>query len=135
MNESFYMHPRYIEFLAFLESVQTDARINPNALNLAFDVWLSNQLNVELINENTILRAKADAFLKSCKAYEESNETLKADLDRLHRERDNFQQQCSAMAEENLRLMQQIENIKILLDNGVIGERGDACLSVDGGNL
>ena len=77
MNQSFYMHPRYIEFLAFLESVQTDARINPNALNLAFDVWLSNQLNVELINENTILRAKADVFLKSCKAYEESNETLK----------------------------------------------------------
>jgi len=135
MNESFYMHPRYIEFLAFLESVQTDARINPNALNLAFDVWLSNQLNVELINENTILRAKADAFLKSCKAYEESNETLKADLDRLHRERDNFQQQCSAMAEENLRLMQQIENIKTLLDNGAVGERGDACMAIDGGNL
>ena len=104
MNESFYMHPRYIEFLAFLESVQTDARINLNALNLAFDVWLSNQLNVELINENTILRAKADAFLKSCKAYEESNTTLKADLDRLHRERDSFQQQARVLAEEVNRL-------------------------------
>jgi len=83
MNESFYMHPRYDEFTAFLRTLKTDARKNPNALNLAFDVWLSNQLNVELINENTILRAKADAFLESCKAYEESNETLKAENDAL----------------------------------------------------
>jgi len=103
-QKSFYQHPKYHEFLAFLESVQTDARINLNALNLAFDVWLSNQLNVELINENTILRAKADAFLKSCKAYEESNTTLKADLDRLHRERDSFQQQARVLAEEVNRL-------------------------------
>jgi hypothetical protein len=28
-------------------------------------------------------------------------ERLKADLDRLHRERDSFQRQCSVMAEEN----------------------------------
>ena len=40
MNESFYMHPRYNEFLVFLNSLKTDARINPNSLNLAFDVWL-----------------------------------------------------------------------------------------------
>jgi hypothetical protein len=82
-NESFYMHPRYNEFLVFLKTLESDARITPNSLNLAFDVWLSNQLNVELINENTILRAKADVFLKSCKAYEESNETLKAENDAL----------------------------------------------------
>ncbi len=109
MNESFYMHPRYNEFLTFLESVQTDARINPNALNLAFDVWQQffddrPPLKTDLINENTILRAKADAFLKSCKAYEESNDILKADLDRLHRERDNFQQQARVLAEEVERL-------------------------------
>jgi len=30
---------------------------------------------------------------------------LKQDLDRLHRERDNFQLQCSVMAEENQRLI------------------------------
>jgi hypothetical protein len=103
-NESFYMHPRYNEFLVFLKTLESDARITPNSLNLAFDVWLSNQLNVELINENTILRAKADVFLKSCKAYEESNETLKADLDRLHRDRDSFQQQARVLAEEVERL-------------------------------
>ena len=30
---------------------------------------------------------------------------LRDDLDRLHRERDSFQRQCSVMAEENERLM------------------------------
>jgi len=130
-NESFYMHPRYEEFLAVIDGLDTDARITPNALNLAFDVWLSNQLNVELINENTILRAKADAFLKSCKAYEESNETLKADLDRLHRERDSFQQQARVLAEE----VERLNSLFLAGFNHAVGERGDACLSIDGGNL
>ena len=129
MNESFYMHLRYEEFKAFIDGLDTDARITPNALNLAFDVWLSNQLNVELINENTILRAKADAFLKSCKAYEESNEILKADLDRLHRERDSFQQQARALAEE----VERLSSMLVLAE--AIGERGEACLAIDGGNL
>ena len=40
MNESFYMHPRYNEFKAFIDGLDTDSRINPNSLNLAFDVWL-----------------------------------------------------------------------------------------------
>jgi len=31
-------------------------------------------------------------------------ERLKADLDRLHRERDSFQEQCRVMAEENAKL-------------------------------
>ena len=34
------MHPRYNEFKAFIDGLDTDARINPNSLNLAFDVWL-----------------------------------------------------------------------------------------------
>ena len=34
------MHPRFEEFTDFLKTIQTDARINPNSLNLAFDVWL-----------------------------------------------------------------------------------------------
>jgi len=40
MNESFYMHPRYQEFLEFVYGLETDSRKNPNALELAFDVWL-----------------------------------------------------------------------------------------------
>ncbi len=51
-NESFYMHPRYNEFLAFLRTLKTDARKNPNALNLAFDVWL------KMVESNDKLRAR-----------------------------------------------------------------------------
>ena len=140
MNQSFYMHSRYDEFKEFLNTVNSDARINPNALNLAFDVWLDSQtqqffddrppLKTDLINENTILRAKADVFLKSCKAYEESNDILKADLDRLHRERDSFQQQARVLAEEVERL-----NSLFLVGFGYAVGEDNACMAIDGGNL
>jgi len=127
------MHPRYNEFLVFLKTLESDARITPNSLNLAFDVWLEIGFvkNIELLNENTILRAKADAFLKSCKAYEESNTTLKADLDRLHRERDSFQRQASVLAEE----VERLNSLFLAGFNHAVGERGNACMSIDGGNL
>ena len=111
------MHPRYKEFLDFMSNCPH--RKTPETMQTAFWAWLNKSGNQSLI---VVEQAKEITALKN-------------DLDRLHRERDSFQQQCSAMAEENLRLMQQIENIKTLLDNGVIGERGDACVSVDGGNL
>ena len=112
-NQSFYMHRRYNEFLAFLESVQTDARINPNALNLAFDVWLSQ-------NNHSIIKKQSAELSK-----------LIDDLNRLHRERDSFQQQARVLAEEVERL-----NSLFLVGFGyAVGERGDACVSVDGGNL
>ena len=133
MNESFYMHPRYDEFTAFLKALETDAKITPSTKHLAFDVWLKIGFveNIELLNENMILKAKADAFLKSCKAYEESNTTLKADLDRLHRERDSFQRQASVLAEE----VERLNSLFLAGFNHAVGERGDACLSIDGGNL
>ena len=34
------MHPKYQEFLGSIKNLESDARVNPNALNLAFDVWL-----------------------------------------------------------------------------------------------
>ena len=37
---SFYMHPKYQEFLCAIKNLESDARVNPNSLNLAFDVWL-----------------------------------------------------------------------------------------------
>ena len=40
MTNSFYMHPKYQEFLGSIKNLESDARITPNALNLAFDVWL-----------------------------------------------------------------------------------------------
>lgn len=62
MNESFYMHPRYNEFTAFLKTLNTDAKITPSTKHLAFDVWLkmvdandklkrSNALLVQTLNE------------------------------------------------------------------------------------
>ena len=111
------MHPRYAAFVEFM--ADCPHRKTPSTLETAFWAWLNKSGNQSLI---VVEQAKELTILKN-------------DLDRLHRERDNFQQQCSAMAEENLRLMQQIENIKTLLDFGSIGERGDACMAIDGGNL
>ena len=37
---SFYMHPKYQEFLGSIKNLESDARVTPNSLNLAFDVWL-----------------------------------------------------------------------------------------------
>lgn len=42
---------------------------------------------------------------------------LKDDLDRLHRERDSFQRQCSVMAEENARLELESQRLKFLIQN------------------
>ena len=47
-------------------------------------------------------------------------ERLSDDLDRLHRERDSFQQQCSVMAEENARLEQDSKRLKFLISEGVL---------------
>jgi hypothetical protein len=44
-------------------------------------------------------------------------ERLKADLDRLHRERDGFQQQCSVMAEENARLELESQRLDWMVKN------------------
>lgn len=43
---------------------------------------------------------------------------LKDDLDRLHRERDSFQRQCSIMAEENARLELESQRLNFLIKNG-----------------
>ena len=118
------MHPRYQEFLAFM--ADCPYRKTPSTLETAFWAWINSQSSYSQDVRDLAVFGSEQAV---------EIQILKNDLDRLHRERDSFQQQCSAMAEENLRLMQQIENIKTLLDNGVIGERGHACMSIDGGNL
>ena len=43
MTNSFYMHPKYQGFLGSIKNLESDARVTPNSLNLAFDVWLSQQ--------------------------------------------------------------------------------------------
>ena len=61
--------------------------------------------------------------------YSERINALKNDLDRLHRERDSFQQQSRVLAEEVERLS------SMFVGDGAVGERGHACMSIDGGNL
>ena len=41
---------------------------------------------------------------------------LKQDLDRLHRERDNFHQQCLVMVEENQRLVEENNALRAVLN-------------------
>lgn len=56
----------------------------------------------------------AEALLKS------EIERLSDESDRLHRERDSFQQQCSVMAEENARLEQDSKRLDFLLTKGIL---------------
>ena len=44
-------------------------------------------------------------------------ERLKEDLDRLHRERDSFQRQCSIMAEENERFERDSKRLTWMIEN------------------
>ena len=89
------MHPRYDDFTAFLKKLQTDARITPNSLNLAFDVWKKatgfntekacqiadiGVMTTEILNQNTMLKAENDALKAMNDALRESNEILKQAL-------------------------------------------------------
>ena len=122
-NESFYMHPRFDEFTAFLKALETDAKITPSTKHLAFDVW--SKTMTELCGERWL--ETGSPFMSD----KEQIEKLKADLDRLHRERDSFQRQASVLAEE----VERLNSLFLAGFNHAVGERGDACLSIDGGNL
>ena len=115
------MHPRYAEFLQFVGVIKSDARKNVNALNLAFDVWLKYQElgecfvdrpphKTEFLNENMILKAEIDAQKSMNAALRESNQELKKDLDRKHRECAERERQCALQAEYILELESLVEN-------------------------
>ena len=118
MNESFYMHQKFDEFKAFIDGLDTDARINPNSLNLAFDVWL--KLKKEIYGLARLQKMKIEQL-----------DSLKTDLDRLHRERDSFQQQARVLAEE----VERLNNLFLVGFNQAVAERGHACMAIDGSNL
>lgn len=123
------MHPRYQEFLAFMKDCPH--RKTPECMQTAFWVW--HKVMSDLCGHRWIETDKPFVFEKA------GTDALKNDLDRLHRERDSFQQQSSAMASENERLSDELTRIKNtiagFLNGGAVGERGDACMSIDGGNL
>ena len=86
---SFYMHPKYQEFLGSIKNLESDARITPNALNLAFDVWLlggnmSESKEAWLIAENERLTKE--------------NEQLVRDMHRIDSARQSAISQCAALA-------------------------------------
>lgn len=105
------MHPRYQDFLGFM--AYCPHRTSPSILEAAFWVWLNF---IEIIDNNDL----KSEYIKH----------LKIDLERLHRERDSFQQQARVLAEE-------VERLNGLFCDvyDVVGERGAICLSIDGGNL
>lgn len=115
------MHPRYNEFLAFMANCPY--RKTPETMQTAFWAWLNKSGNQSLI---VVEQAKEITVLKQ-------------DLDRLHRERDSFQQQARVLAEEVERLNDELTRIKStiagFLNGGAVGERGHACMSIDNGNL
>ena len=89
MTNSFYMHPKYQGFLGSIKNLESDARVNPNALNLAFDVWLlggnmSESKEAWLIAENERLTKE--------------NEQLVRDMHRIDSARQSAITQCAAMA-------------------------------------
>jgi hypothetical protein len=115
------MHPKYQEFLAFMANCPY--RKTPETMQTAFWAWLNKSSNQSVV---VVEQAKEITVLKQ-------------DLDRLHRERDSFQQQARVLAEEVERLNDELTRIKStiagFLNGGVVGERGHACMSIDGGNL
>ena len=86
---SFYMHPKYQEFLCAIKNLDSDARVNPNSLNLAFDVWLLGGN----MSESQIEWLKAENLRLT-----KENEQLVRDMHRIDSARQSAISQCAALA-------------------------------------
>ena len=86
---SFYMHQKYQEFLCAIKNLDSDARVNPNALNLAFDVWLLGGNMGE--SKEAWLIAENERLTKE-------NEQLVRDMHRIDSARQSAISQCAALA-------------------------------------
>ena len=89
MTNSFYMHPKYQEFLGSIKNLESDARVNPNSLNLAFDVWLlggnmGESKEAWIIAENERLTKQVEQLIK--------------DMHRIDSARQSAISQCAALA-------------------------------------
>ena len=116
------MHPKYQEFLAFMSNCPH--RKTPSTLETAFWAWLNKKSG----NQSIIVVEQAKEIT-----------ALKRDLNIKHREVAELQKQLSITSEEYECLHDELTRIKSainkLLYGDAVGERGDACVSVDGGNL
>ena len=86
---SFYMHQKYQEFLCAIKNLESDARVNPNSLNLAFDVWLLGGNMGE--SKEAWLIAENERLTKE-------NEQLVRDMHRIDSARQSAITQCAALA-------------------------------------
>ena len=86
---SFYMHPKYQEFLGSIKNLESDARVTPNSLNLAFDVWLLGGNMGE--SKEAWLIAENERLTKE-------NEQLVRDMHRIDSARQAAITQCAALA-------------------------------------
>ena len=89
MKNSFYMHPKYQEFLGSIKNLESDARVNPNSLNLAFDVWLLGGNMSE--SQIEWLKTENERLTKE-------NEQLVRDMHRIDSARQSAISQCAALA-------------------------------------
>ena len=103
---SFYMHPKYQEFLCAIKNLDSDARVNPNSLNLAFDVWLLGGN----MSESQIEWLKAENLRLT-----KENEQLMKDVHRIDSARQSAVSQCSVMAEEIEQLNEDVKSLKAAL--------------------
>ena len=86
---SFYMHPKYQEFLCAIKNLESDARVNPNSLNLAFDVWLLG---------GNMSESKEQWLIAENERLTKENEQLVRDMHRIDSARQSAISQCAALA-------------------------------------
>ena len=98
------MHPKYQEFLCAIKNLESDARVNPNSLNLAFDVWLLGGNMGE--SKEAWLIAENERLTKE-------NEQLVRDMHRIDSARQSAITQCAAMAAQVEVLTMAINEVKL----------------------
>ena len=89
MTNSFYMHPKYQDFLCDIKNLESDARVTPNSLNLAFDVWLLG---------GNMGESKEQWFIAENERLTKENEQLVRDMHRIDSARQSAITQCAALA-------------------------------------
>ena len=89
MTNSFYMHPKYQDFLGSIKNLESDARVNPNSLNLAFDVWLLG---------GNMSESKEQWLIAENERLTKENEQLVRDMHRIDSARQSAISQCAALA-------------------------------------
>ena len=101
------MHPLYQEFLCAIKNLDSDARVTPNSLNLAFDVWL--------LAGGTMSESKEQWLIAENERLTKENEQLMKDVHRIDAARQAAVSQCAVMAEEIEGLNEDVKSLKAAL--------------------